>query len=145
MTFITSLEQLQNMVDCDWSLHWVLMALYIIVRDLRRQPHYLEVDLDDDFKLSPASLRHLVWWLGHSPVSVGIAVVQLEVHFLHVGGHVLMKRSMRILFPQLLETCLILVRLEVDRPLMSMSVLLSLFSKVFTNISFKNIQSITGL
>ena len=116
------------MVDCDWSLHWVLMALYIIVRDLRRLPYYLEVDLDDDFKLSPASLRHLVGWLGHCPVSIGVTVVQLEVDFLHVGRHVL-----------------ILVRLEVDRPLMSMAVLLSLLAKVFTNISFTNIQSISGL
>ena len=91
VTVITSLEQFQNMVDCDWSLRWVLITLYYC-QVYRLVISYLEVDLDDDFKLSPASLRHLVGRLSHGPVSIGVTVVQLEVHFLHIGGHVLVMR-----------------------------------------------------
>ena len=118
VTIITSLEQFQNMVDCDWSLRWVLMTLEVLLlllllllillevllseisQGYLLDISYLEVDLDDDFKLSPASLRHLIRWLRHRPISVGITVVQLEVHFLHVGRHVLVMRiEIRKMFP----------------------------------------------
>ena len=93
VTVITSLEQFQNMVDCDWSLRWVLMTLEVLLlllllllillevllseisQGYLLDISYLEVDLDDDFKLPPARLSHLVGWLRHSPVSIGITVV----------------------------------------------------------------------
>ena len=80
------------MIDSDRSLRRVLtirvrkVTLFTDIPDL-------EVDLDDDFKLAPASLSNLVGRFCHGPVGIGITVVQLEVHLLHVGRHVLQMRK----------------------------------------------------
>ena len=78
----------------------------------------MEIYFDDNLELSPASLDHFVRWLGQGPVGIVVAVVELEVDLLDIGGHVL-----------------ILVWLDIDCPLMGVAVLLSLLSKVFTHIS----------
>ena len=83
----------------------------------------LEVDLDDDLELAPAGLGDLVGRLGDSSVGIGVTVVKLEVDFLHICGHVL-----------------VVVGFEVDRPLVSVTVLFSFLAEIFTDISFISIQ-----
>lgn len=73
----------------------------------------MEVDLDDNLKLSPPCLRQLIRRLGDDPVWIGVALMQFEVHLLDVSWHVF-----------------VLIGLHVDRPLVSVAVLFSLFPEV---------------
>lgn len=45
----------------------------------------MEVDLDDNLKLSPSCLRQLIRRLGDDPVWIGVALMQFEVHLLDVS------------------------------------------------------------
>ena len=78
-----------------------------------QMPH-LKVDLNDYLELSPASLGDLVGWFGHCPVWVAVAVVQLEVNLLNIGRDVLIAEGF-----------------EVDSPLVSVAILLSLLTEIF--------------
>lgn len=78
----------------------------------------VEVDLDHDFKFAPASFCDFIRGLCQDSVLVGIAVVEFEVDFLHIGGHVL-----------------IFIGSDVNSPLMCVAILLSFLAKVLGYVS----------
>lgn len=78
----------------------------------------MKVDLNDYLEFSPAGFRQFVRWLRHNSIRIVVTLVQLEMHLLHVGGHVL-----------------VVVGLDVHGPLMRVSILFPLFAKVTRYIS----------
>lgn len=72
----------------------------------------MEIYLDNHFKLSPTSLADLVRWLCYNSVGAFVAFVELEVDLLHKRLHIF-----------------VIVGLDVNRPLVSVPILLALLPK----------------
>lgn len=78
----------------------------------------VKVDLNDYLEFPPAGFRQLVRRLRHDTIRIVVTLVQLEMHLLHVCGHVL-----------------VVVRLDVHGPLMCVSILFPLLAKIACHIS----------
>merc|ERR1719153_763010 len=95
------LEKFEHMVDSDRPLDRIS-----------------QVNLDLNLKLAPSGFRHLIWWLCHCSIVVCVAVMQFEVHLLHIRRHVLISKW-----------------LHVYGPLMRMTILLPFLAKVLADIA----------
>lgn len=78
----------------------------------------MKIDFDNYLKFPPTSFCQLVRWLCHNTIRIVVTFMQLEVHLLHIGRHLL-----------------VVVRLDVHGPLMCVSILLSFLTKVTGYIS----------
>lgn len=81
----------------------------------------MKIYLDDNFKLSPSCFSELIRRFGDYPVWVGIALMQLEMHFFYVNRHVFIG-----------------VGLHIDCPLVSMPVFLSFLAEISSNVTIDN-------
>lgn len=71
--------------------------------------------------MSPTCLGHFIRWLGQDTILICVTVMQFKVHLLNVGRQVF-----------------VAVRLQVDGPVVRMSVLLTLLAKELRNIAVHN-------
>lgn len=81
----------------------------------------MKVDLNDHFEFSPSSFNYFIRWFCYNPVWTLVAFMKLEVNFLNISLHVF-----------------IVVWLNVDRPLMCVSIFFSFFPKCSRNVAINN-------
>lgn len=89
-----------------------LEQLQDVVQRDRTLGGIVKVELDHHLEFTPAGFGDLVRWLRQNAIRICVALVQLEVDLFHVGGHVL-----------------VVVRFDVDVPLVRVAVLFALLAK----------------
>jgi hypothetical protein len=77
-----------------------------------------EINFNNNLELSPSGFGDFVRWFRDDPILIGVALVQFEMYLFNPIGHVF-----------------VFVRLNVNRPLMRVSVFFSFFPEISCDVS----------